>query len=74
MTETCKNCRFWGGSGQIGMNNGWPTFACRRHAPTVIARASGNANYQNPETSWPGTSQQDWCGDWEPVDATVTKA
>ena len=73
MTESCKNCRFWGNSGQIGMSNGCPTFACRRHAPSVIAVASGNANYQRAETTWPGTSQEDWCGDWSKKDLDVSR-
>jgi hypothetical protein len=32
---------------------------CRRHAPVVMTTGI------LPETVWPETDEEDWCGEWE---------
>ena len=51
----CGDCRYWAGNCVSG--------PCRRHAPIVAKRA--DLDYER-RMQWPQTTQEDWCGDWEP--------
>jgi hypothetical protein len=48
---TCNECDFWAE---------YTSFQgqCRRHPPVVIGDSYGRAEH----TSWPETSNDDWCG------------
>lgn len=57
-TETCFGCRYFGHGSQ-----------CRRHAPVFMRWDLNGNNLGNPHivegVRWPGTTQTDWCGDFE---------
>ena len=50
--ETCNSCKFW------KLLEAERFGECRRHSP----RPSG----QGIEAKWPGTTLDDWCGDYQP--------
>jgi hypothetical protein len=58
MDKHCQNCRFFNCKyGYMG--------ECRRHAP-AHKQDTGTTGLAN--ASWPHTSQDDWCGDWQAKD------
>jgi len=60
----CKDCKFWD---VIVSTSGH----CRRHSPhPEIRRPKENEKPQsNPETTWPCTGPEDWCGEFKPASA-----
>jgi hypothetical protein len=65
MSESCEECRFWEGIGDIDgeVRDGF----CRRHAPRAALRArEGEAG--EVATNWPLTTPSDWCGEFEERD------
>ena len=57
--QQCGTCRFWADTaGQVYSGD------CRRHAPT---ERDGNK-------SWPRTSSNDWCGEYEKFDPVAVAA
>ena len=52
--ERCETCCYWSTKGMA---------TCRRHAPRVT-EAPGQFS-STPNTEWPHTNHDDWCGDWQ---------
>ncbi len=53
----CADCNFWHGNETYG--------TCRAHPPAILyIRNEEGAGY--PETHWPWTNSNDWCGEFAP--------
>lgn len=60
MADTCKTCRF--------QDNGW----CRRFPPVLFPedRRDSYSSYQVNVWTWPGVSDESWCGEHKPKEET----
>jgi hypothetical protein len=61
--ECCANCRFW----KVVDDDPEEPGQCHRRAPLPL-RLVGDANplFHLSSTSWPVTTPDDWCGEFEP--------
>lgn len=58
----CGSCTWWEIDRTIKPRGGFRTKECRRHAPVVTVRDD------KAYTSWPTTTEYQFCGDWEPME------
>jgi hypothetical protein len=63
--KTCENCRFFAPS-----TSG--TGDCRRHAPAPSNVRIRRMDEDCPrfESWWPVMNEDDWCGEFQPIDGT----
>lgn len=59
--RSCAGCEYWDPCSPADGK-------CRRYAPAAVLCA--NAGENGPASSWPWTLAQDWCGEWQPRDAS----
>lgn len=68
MRKTCGGCRYW--VREInGRGDPTPSGKCRRRAPVVLqfdlVADYGEPPQRHSATNWPGTTENEWCGEWE---------
>ena len=61
MDKECFNCTYWARKNWMKVDNyKLGQCACKRHSPILKLHCCGE-----PETVWPKTYGEDYCGDWE---------
>lgn len=70
MNESCGNCRFFTGEGNIDGHG-----LCRRNPPSVVPESVGRISEEINgrlifwyQSMHPGVSKLEWCGEWSEKD------
>lgn len=65
MDKTCRTCKYWKPNWPADRrpeSGHWIAGECHRRAPIVNSERVSMCRLR---TSWPDTTVDDWCGDWE---------
>lgn len=61
-TERCEYCMYFAHDERVN------TSVCKRHSPIGIKMPEGSSiNNSHIKREWPHVSEDDWCGDFQPV-------